>query len=192
MKSLSLRSPWGRAVLRWGKDVENRDWKALPKNAPRQVLLHSSLWFDDEEIAMLARSLADDGLVPEEGPITLRQFRDQLGGIIGRVNIVGVQRNGAPGSKASRWAEEGMVGLLLAEPVEAPTFVPWPGELGFFEVDSGAYRDALAFAKEHPGAARADYHRFWPERLRPPPKAAKGERKAKASEQADLFAGRTA
>lgn len=188
MKALSLRSPWGRAVLRWGKDIENRDWRALPQNPPRQVLLHSSLWYDAEELTMLVQSLADDDLVSEEGPITLRQFVERLGGIIGRVNIVGVQRNGAPGSKASRWAEEGAVGLILAEPVEAPAFVPWPGELGFFEVDGGAYQEALAFAQETPSAAREDFHRFWPERMRPKPKAKLLRVKAaKPSEQVHLF-----
>ncbi len=38
-------------------------------------------------------------------------------------------------SKPDPWAIQGAVGLVLDEVVEFPVFVPWPGSLGFFNVD---------------------------------------------------------
>lgn len=117
MKALSIKQPWAFAILRKGKDIENRTWKtdirgefyvhaakSIDKNAPQELLQQ---WFDAAQAGDVAAS---------------------LGGVLGTVEITGCYTQ-----YDSRWWQ-GPFGYLLKDPVTFTKFYPYKGQLRFFEV----------------------------------------------------------
>jgi hypothetical protein len=130
MKALSIRQPWAHAILYCGKDIENRDWKpgsfGLRYRGP--FLIHAAKSMRHEEF--------------EEGSDTIFgiAFKKidradlQFGGIIGAAEIAGtVRRSDSP------WFT-GPQGLVIRNPRVLP-FVPYTGQLGFFDVPDALLRE---------------------------------------------------
>ena len=120
MKALSIRQPWANLILFNGKDIENRNW---PTGVRGRILIHAAKGCTREEY--------DECMEFAEDVLRMRPnyFLDtmQRGGIIGSVEIVDcVTKSDSP------WFF-GQYGFVLKEP-KPLNFIPWKGQLGFFEV----------------------------------------------------------
>lgn len=119
-----------------GKDLENRGrsvakwWRGLYERGHREVLLHASLWWDEQEVfdqfqdakEMARRAGFDIGKAPK---VTLRDLKEQRGG------IVGIMRLGEPVDRSDSPWFVGPWGLPIQR-VQALPRIPWKGALGFF------------------------------------------------------------
>ena len=114
MKALSIRQPWAYAILKLGKDIENRDWYT---NFRGRVLLHTGKKIDKEGIDDL--EIMGMGGLPENYT---------TGGIVGSVEIVDCITK-----SNSKWFF-GRYGFVLKNAAPLP-FMPIRGQLGFFRVD---------------------------------------------------------
>lgn len=136
MIALSIRQPWAWLILWAGKDIENRNW---PTRVRGRVLVHAAKGMTRDEYAA-----GEDPLWASGGPITraLPPF-DQLerGGIVGSVEIVD-----CVATSSSPWFC-GRFGFVLRDPKPLP-FVPWKGQLGFFEVPDDLMQQAQALNAE--------------------------------------------
>ena len=146
MIALSIRQPWASLILKAGKDIENRNW---PTKVRGRVLIHAAKGMTRAEhedgIAFAVDAInaaADRRNDAAAKRVTLRQlgfaFDDlQRGGIIGSVEIVDCVTH-----SASPWFM-GEFGFVLRDPRPLP-FVPWRGQLGFFDVPASALPAAPA------------------------------------------------
>lgn len=119
MRALSVRQPWAWLIFNAGKDVENRDW---PTSVRGPVLIHASKGCTEDEWEE-ARDFSDpylSGNLPEISDL-------RWGGIVGVVEIADCVR-----ASDSPWFF-GSYGFVLRNPRPLP-FVPWRGQLGFFDV----------------------------------------------------------
>lgn len=124
MKALSIRQPWAWAILRAGKDVENRDWRSSFRG---RVLIHASRGCTQHEYRDACHFMPGAPDVPE-------LVRLHRGAIVGAVTIVDcVERSSSP------WFV-GRFGFVLENPVAFRTPVPCAGALGFFNVPADIER----------------------------------------------------
>lgn len=143
MLALSIRQPWASLIIKVGKDIENRDW---PTRVRGRILVHAAkgMTRDEHESAIYFAAdaiHADPGRLIASGERTLKDlgfaFGDlERGGFVGTVEVVDcVQSSDSP------WFM-GRYGFVLRDPRPMP-FVPWKGQLGFFDVTD----EALAAAR---------------------------------------------
>lgn len=122
MIALSIRQPWAWLILNAGKDVENRCWST---NFRGRFLIHAAKGCTKAEyedaLDFADMNGFDTDLVPE-----LKLL--ERGGIVGRAEL-----SSCVSQSDSDWFC-GPYGFLLKNPQRMP-FVPWKGQLGFFEVD---------------------------------------------------------
>ena len=124
MIALSIRQPWASLILKAGKDIENRCW---PTKVRGRILIHAAKGCTRDEL--------EDALDFAEEACGTRYSVDlktiARGGIIGSVEIVDcVIKSDSP------WFV-GDFGFVLRDPKPLP-FVPWKGQLGFFDVPEAA------------------------------------------------------
>ena len=157
MKALSLRPPWGNAVLYLGKSIENRRWNTAFRG---EFLIHAAKimteggWSDACEFCEGALG------VPRKNEILAALGRDPersilRGGIVGRACLVDVvpprltevsieshYPKNLP-ANAWRWHMREQYGFVL-EAITPLPFTPWPGKLNFFNVpfDRDGQREA--------------------------------------------------
>lgn len=116
MKALSIKQPWAYAILRKGKDIENRTWKTKERG---YFWVHASKTVDkNAPVELLAQWC--EGM--EKGDSAAR-----LGGIVGTVELVHCVTE-----SDSKWFQ-GPIGFVLQNPITHP-FTPYKGQLNFFEV----------------------------------------------------------
>lgn len=121
MKALSIRQPWAWHILNSGKDIENRDW---PTHFRGRVLIHVSKGCTKAEYEKGNRL---DWLAAKRGFELPPLDKMTRGGIVGSVDIVDcVSHSDSP------WFF-GKFGFVLRNPQPLP-FIPYRGQLGFFEV----------------------------------------------------------
>ena len=138
MLALSIRQPWASLILKAGKNIENRDW---PTKYRGRILVHAAKGMTraehEDAIAFAVEAIkADPRNVGAERKVTLRDlgfaFEDlPRGGIFGSVEIVACMTD-----SSSPWFV-GRYGFMLREPQPLP-FVPYRGQLGFFDVPAEA------------------------------------------------------
>ena len=116
MKALSIQQPWAWLIVNGHKDIENRTW---PTKGRGRVLIHAGKKIDAEGYNFVRANFPH---------ITLPTSFD-VGGIVGEARIVNCVRQ-----SNSRWFV-GEYGFVLADAKPLP-FVPYRGQLGFFEVDA--------------------------------------------------------
>ena len=121
MIALSIRQPWAWLILN-GKDVENRQW---PTRFRGRFLIHASkgMTHDEYEDGLSLAAVINPDLVvaaPSFGAM-------QRGGIVGEVELVDCVT-----TMRSKWFF-GRYGFVLRDAKPLP-FVPYKGQLGFFEV----------------------------------------------------------
>lgn len=133
MKALSIRQPWAFAILHLGKDIENRP-RALHFTGP--LAIHAGRAEDPGGYPALRAIAREAGFdpddIPDPGDPMLRR-----GGFVGIVDMTGCI-DGRDHRAAGPWFS-GPYGYLLERPRTIP-FVPWPGQLGLFEIDEGRLR----------------------------------------------------
>jgi len=122
MKALSIRQPWAWLIVNGHKDVENRSWARMPRYVG-PLLIHASKGCtraEYEEAVSYAHGVDPSINVPSLDSL-------DRGGIVGRVFMEGcVDRSLSP------WFF-GPIGLALSRP-QRLDFIPYKGQLGFFEV----------------------------------------------------------
>lgn len=125
MLALSIRQPWAWLILHGGKDIENRDW---PTKFRGRVLVHASKGCTEAEYEYGV----DAGVAWGANLRTMPGWKSiERGGIVGSVEIVDcVQHSDSP------WFV-GRYGFVLRDPQPLP-FVPYRGQLGFFDVPAEA------------------------------------------------------
>jgi len=139
--TLSIRQPWAWLIIRpdltgaardeWlrspgRKDIENRSWATAFRG---RLLVHAGKGMtraEYESAADLALSLGQRVPNPEDL---------QRGGVIGSVELADCVTESASG-----WFF-GEYGFVLRDPRPLP-FVPWKGQLSFFDVPRDALREA--------------------------------------------------
>lgn len=135
MKALSMKQPWAWLVCAGHKDIENRTWHIhmppllnYPAD-PRRIYVHAGKKVDDSAWNFF-HHLVDASVWRL---VASQEFYQSLarGAIIGEVDIVGCTGT----MKTSPWHQQGMYGLLLANPVLYDQPIPCKGKLGFFEPD---------------------------------------------------------
>ena len=146
MKALSMRQPWASLILKAGKNIENRSW---PTKFRGRVLVHASkgMTRDEHEDAIHFAVAAIKAHQRNAGATQTRTLRElgfafedlPRGGIIGSVEIVDCVTD-----SASPWFM-GEFGFVLRNPIALP-FVPFKGQLGFFDVP--ADRAAAAIGEQ--------------------------------------------
>lgn len=124
MMALSIRQPWASLILAAGKDIENRCW---PTRYRGRFLVHAAKGCTRDEWAD-AIEFAEDIL---DSNITTDLKAIPRGGIIGSVELVD-----CVSASESPWFV-GEYGFVLRDPKWLP-FVPWKGQLGFFDVPESA------------------------------------------------------
>lgn len=138
MRTLSIRQPWAWLILNAGKDVENRDWHTPVRG---RILIHAGKGMTRDEYEG-----ADDLLAVIRHDIELPPFEAlERGGVVGEAEIVDcVSESDSP------WFF-GAYGFVLrnARPL---VFMPWRGQLGFFDVPHPAALDRPS------GVARPSSH----------------------------------
>lgn len=138
MIALSIRQPWASLILKAGKDIENRDW---PTKYRGRILIHAAKGMTraehEDAIDFAVQAIrADQRNKNATRRVTLRELGfdfDALprGGIVGSVEITACVTD-----SASPWFV-GRYGFMLRDPQPLP-FVPWRGQLGFFDVPAEA------------------------------------------------------
>lgn len=126
MKALTVRPPWGAAILDLGKDIENRSWRTRYRGP---LAIHTS--WNATQLAVTAaldwmrdRGLWTPGLVP---PWTMDD-PDHRGRVIGTVELVDVVRD-----HPSPWAMDGQWHWVLARPQRLEPSPLVSGRLGVWE-----------------------------------------------------------
>jgi hypothetical protein len=114
VKALSIQQPWAWLIVNSHKDIENRDW---PTRFRGRIYVHAGKKIDKDAIEYIRRCHPD---------IPLPSSFD-VGGIVGTVVI-----SGCTVEHESKWFF-GVYGFMLEE-AEALPFVPYRGQLGFFDV----------------------------------------------------------
>lgn len=119
MKALSIRQPWAWLIVHGGKDIENRSWHTKYRG---RFLVHAAKGMTREEYTTAYQYALERGITD------MPRFADlERGGIIGSVELVdSLDRSDSP------WYM-GQKGYLLRDPQYLP-FIPYPGQLQFFEV----------------------------------------------------------
>ena len=137
MLALSIRQPWASLILKAGKNIENRD---RPTKYRGRILIHAAKGMTraehEDAIAFAVAAIKRDTRNLGAPPRTLRDlgfaFDDlQRGGIVGSVEITACVTD-----STSPWFV-GRYGFMLRDPKPLP-FVPWRGQLGFFDVPDEA------------------------------------------------------
>jgi hypothetical protein len=128
--ALSIRQPWASLILLAGKDVENRSWPTYTRGP---ILIHAAQGMtkkEYEEAMGFAYQIAPHRISKLLFNGLLQADNLQRGGIIGSVNLVDCLRR-----SESPWFQ-GPNGFALRDPKPLP-FIPFKGQLGFFEVPWG-------------------------------------------------------
>ncbi len=152
MKAISVIQPWGVAILRAGKNVENRDWRMPRGMVGQRIAIHASKRWDRFEVASglsMINRIRPPGLgelYGEFGPLTAGELHRQCGYILGTVLVLGEcdeEGNFDPASSTdprlvdahrSPWLV-GTYGHVYADPIwfEQP-IGPVRGMLGYWTV----------------------------------------------------------
>lgn len=131
--ALSVRQPWAWAIIYAGKDIENRDWRAINYGLRRRgrVAIHASKGMAEKEYRAAEEFMRNIGVACPPAHELLR------GWIIGSVEIIDCVRE-----SDSPWFM-GPHGLVLRDP-RPSEFIPSLGALGYFNWKRDWERDAAS------------------------------------------------
>lgn len=122
MQAISVRQPWIWSIFNEGKDIENR---SRPTKVRGTIAIHASRSNDYSDANQWLNFRRGQGMPTLPAGFDARTL--PRGGFVGVVDIVGC----CTGSE-SKWFM-GEFGYMLANPREIE-MIPYPGQLGFFEV----------------------------------------------------------
>lgn len=150
MKALYLRQPWAHAVLHYGKTLENRRWNTSFRG---EFLIHAAKgmtreeYEDAEEFIGLTLGWFRGGSSGIANRVAFEsdfKERGKRGGIVGIARLVDVIRPCATTGESESlfrdecghaWHIPEQYAFVL-EDVRPLPFIPWKGELSFFDVPS--------------------------------------------------------
>lgn len=125
MKALTIRQPWAHAIIRDGKDVENRTWAPPIAAMPFRMAVHAGKGYD--------------------GPGAYRGEPDRdalvFGAVIGDVIVAATHHADQCRCECSKWAQPGQWHWMLVDPVAHDEPVPVKGMLGLWEFEAGGSDD---------------------------------------------------
>lgn len=122
MRALSIRQPWAWLIVNGHKDIENRVWSTRYVGP---LVIHASKGMTNDEYDDVLDLLDAD---PRLRHIELPHRKDiERGGIVGVAHC-----NGSVDQCDSPWFF-GPYGFVLSQARAVP-FVPFKGQLGFFDV----------------------------------------------------------
>lgn len=129
-RCLTIKPPWDYAILRLGKDVENRTW---PTNYRGTLVLHAGVHFDRLALQTLEPFRS---LIEREG---FRKVSSSLtrGAIVGLVDVIDCVRG-----HQSRWAEQhpGLFHWVLSNPRSLRTPIPHVGQQAIYPLPDAVLR----------------------------------------------------
>ena len=126
-RALSIRQPWAWAILRAGKDVENRSWGTAWRG---EFYIHAAKNVGKRELEDAISGIVE--INPAAYDLWPGRDRIELGGIVGVARLVDCRLNRYEAPK-SLWETPENFGLVLADVRPLP-FVPCKGALGFWKV----------------------------------------------------------
>lgn len=136
MKALTLWRPWGNAILRWGKDIENRTWSPpadiIDQGLP--IAIHNGKQIDGEGAGAIMVALKGER---SAFGMDAYELLGPAGYVIGVVCVTGVCRE-----SKSKWFA-GPVGWCLADPIALPTPVRCRGAQGLWDLPADIEREVL-------------------------------------------------
>ena len=122
MKALSVRQPWAWLIVNGCKDIENRNWYTTQRG---RIWIHAAkkcTRYEYDEACRFAKTVDPKLIIPDLGSLP-------RGGIVGSVKILDcVDYSDSP------WFV-GDYGFLLNN-AQSCSFIPYRGQLGFFEVEA--------------------------------------------------------
>ena len=119
LPAISIMQPWPYAILRLGKNCENRSWPLPAQYEGVPVLMHAGKRIDKHGVDFLARL---------GHPTSTNILR---GGILG---FIVFSKRIAAAPRTINWADFGQYNWGILASGELP-FHPCKGSLGFFKVD---------------------------------------------------------
>ena len=150
IRVLTVRQPWAWAIVRGGKDVENRS-RNIAGAYRGLVAIHAALAHDVLALVDPPQVLetAQRDAIDREGAWEASYWMDDRGAIVGVVDLVDVHRAELHATAArdlvagwSPWAERNAWHLVLANPRPFADPVPARGRLGLWRPDE-ALRAAI-------------------------------------------------
>lgn len=146
MRAITVQQPYAWAILRGGKDVENRHDRRGQDAAKRSFnqlgprLIHSSQRYAGPEAYRLVKNLAGE-LGEPGGPRSDTAWA--FGALLGAVETTGVHvadecYDPESGMFCSPWAEPNAAHLVLADPRVFHREIPYKGQLGSWSVTDDA------------------------------------------------------
>ena len=81
MLALTVHRPWGHAILRLGKDIENRDWRPPDALIGERFAVHQGKRWDDESATQIQKLTGCARLVSTPEAVAM--------GLIGTVRLAG-------------------------------------------------------------------------------------------------------
>jgi len=134
IKALSIRQPWAWLICAGYKDIENRSWHTIFRG---RIYVHAGKTMDVNVPSLsLTESWILERLSPEQQEVYHTTPR-RRGAIIGEVDIVDCTFRPVDSDDGlySKWAEPGLYGLVLANPVLYDKPILYPGKrFKFFEI----------------------------------------------------------
>ena len=127
MKALSIQQPWAWAIIRLGKDIENRTWNTHHRGT---FVVHAGQRLSKTAPDWLLKEYREAVQIGD--PCTFR------GGFIGTVDLINTV------TKSDSLWFQGPVGFVLNNPIPSDKFIIANGKLGFFNYGGNHYDDRRA------------------------------------------------
>ncbi len=145
MHGLTLHRPWDYAMVRQGKDVENRPWKPWPRIIGARIALHAGMRYDDAGAGFID-SLCGLGYAPTEsesrGGAIVATTRIE-GWVHESGSFAGVPPEVAREARRSRWFM-GPYGWIVRDTRALRQPVPCRGAQGLWRVPFEVEAQVLA------------------------------------------------
>jgi hypothetical protein len=141
MLALSVRQPWAWAIVRAGKDVENRSWEFPQKHIGSLIAIHAGRTREDimtMPIRGATNALLDAAIDGDTDPAL------SCGAVVGVARVTGCHDGhtcpgrGLRAGYCSPWAVQGQCHWLLADAIPLAEPIPCRGALGLWSLPEDA------------------------------------------------------
>lgn len=139
MRALTLIQPWARAIVSWGKRVENRTWTPPASLLGQRIAIHAGRKWDAGYALKTVEDLADDHLLDGcGGAVTLRSLQSDCGKVLGVAVLLGWLNHSGRGDEENlaNGVSHGAVAMLAHDPW-------WMGPVGWLLGDVHALQEPI-------------------------------------------------
>jgi hypothetical protein len=149
VKALTVQQPWGTAIIRWGKDVENRS-RNIAGAYRGPLAIHAGKTEDEDGYY---DEMIRDALGTYDDSWRLLDHLEVRGAIIGVVDLASVHHHSDHGpDRCSPWGQRDQWHMVLASARALAVPVPCRGALGLWTVPSVIEGQVLAQLEAVTGA----------------------------------------